>query len=41
MNDLMQQMGMDPGIIIESNPMALWVYGSKSVINEIKSIQQR
>ncbi|MGI6621683.1 MAG: hypothetical protein ACOX4T_00785 [Acetivibrionales bacterium] len=41
MNDLMQQMGMDPGIIIESNPMALWVYGSKSVINEIKSIQQK
>lgn len=41
MNDIMQQMGFEPGIIIESNPMALWVYGNDSVINEIKSIQQK
>lgn len=41
MNDIIQQMGMEPGIIIESNPLTLWVYGNNSVINEAKNIQQK
>lgn len=41
MNDIIQQMGMDPGFVIESNPLTLWVYGSNSIINEYKNIQKK
>jgi len=41
LNDILQQMGMDPGIVIESNPMTLWIYAGNKVLNEVKGIQQK
>lgn len=40
MNDVLSNIGLNTGIIIDSNPMTLWIYGSKGQIEEIKNLQK-
>ena len=40
MNNVLGRIGLNTGIIIDSNPMTLWVFGSKSQIAEIQNLQK-
>ena len=40
MNNVLGRIGLNTGMIIDSNPMTLWVYGSKSQITEIQNLQK-
>lgn len=40
MNDVLGSIGLNTGMIIDSNPMTLWVYGVKSQIAEIQNLQK-
>lgn len=41
LNDIIGQMGMNRGIVVESNPMTLWVYGDNSAIARIQEVQKK
>lgn len=41
MNNVIGQLGMYTGIVIESDPMTLWVYGNNKYIEDVKNIQQK
>ena len=41
MNNVIGQLGMYTGIVIESDPMTLWVYGNNRYIEDIKNIQAK
>ncbi|MGI6084350.1 MAG: hypothetical protein ACOYIF_02750 [Acetivibrionales bacterium] len=40
MNKVMGRLGLREGIILNSNPMTLWIYGSKAEIAEILKVQK-
>lgn len=40
MNSILQDIGLNTGIIVDSNPMILWVYGSKNEVAEIITLQK-
>jgi type II secretory pathway component GspD/PulD (secretin) len=40
LNEILGNIGLRLGIIIESNPMTLWVYGNKEEIDDIMNIQK-
>ncbi len=40
MNEILGRIGLNTGMILESNPMTLWVYGSKNQIAEIINLQK-
>lgn len=41
MNEIIGQMGLKTGIVLDSNPMTLWVYGDSKSISKIQEIQKK
>jgi len=39
LNTIIDQMGLPKGIVLESNPMTLWVHGSSYVVSQIQAVQ--
>jgi len=40
LNNIVDQMGLTKGIVLESNPMTLWIHGDDDLISQIQAIQK-